>query len=58
MHLLTISWVLPLVGAILLLLIPNTDGSRNGLFRWLALAISLATFGVTLAMWAAYTRWS
>ena len=36
--LLTASWALPLAGAILLLLIPNRDGSRNGVIRWLALA--------------------
>src|SRR5215218_10029070 len=51
MPLLTISWVLPLAGAILLLLIPNADGSRNPLVRWLALAISVATFVVTALMW-------
>src|SRR5919112_602463 len=51
MPLLTISWVLPLAGAILLLLIPNQDGSRNSAFRWLALAVSVATFVVTLLLW-------
>jgi NADH:ubiquinone oxidoreductase subunit 4 (subunit M) len=47
MHLLTISWVLPLAGAILLLLVPNKDGSKNAMCRWLALLFSLATFAVT-----------
>src|SRR5215510_12940823 len=51
---LTLSWVLPLAGAILLLLIPNADGRRNGLIRWLALAISILGFAVTLAIWARF----
>src|SRR5512134_1273978 len=49
--LLTLSWALPLAGAILLLLVPNRDGSRNGAIRWLALAVSLAAFAVTLLVW-------
>jgi NADH-quinone oxidoreductase subunit M len=49
--LLTASWALPLAGAVLLLLIPNRDGSRNGAIRWLALAISVAAFAVTLGIW-------
>jgi NADH-quinone oxidoreductase subunit M len=52
--LLTLSWVLPLAGAILLLLVGNGDGRRNGTIRWLALAISLLSLGVTLAIWAAF----
>ena len=51
---LTLSWALPLVGAILLLFVGNADGRRNGLIRWLALAFSLVTFGVTLALWAGF----
>jgi NADH-quinone oxidoreductase subunit M len=49
--LLSISWLLPLAGALLLLLIGNADGRRNGLIRWLALGISLAVFAVTLMLW-------
>jgi NADH-quinone oxidoreductase subunit M len=49
--LLTVSWLLPLAGAILLLLIGNADGRRNGLIRWLALGVSLAVFAVTLLLW-------
>ena len=49
--LLTLAWALPLVGAILLLLVGNADGRRNGLVRWAALAVSVATFAVTLALW-------
>src|SRR6187455_498925 len=51
---LTLSWALPLVGAIVLLFVGNADARRNGLIRWLALAFSLATFGVTLALWAGF----
>jgi NADH-quinone oxidoreductase subunit M len=51
---LTLSWVLPLAGAILLLLIPNADGRRNGLIRWLALAVSVVGFAVTLMVWARF----
>ena len=54
MPLLTLSWGLPLAGALLLLLIGNADGRRNSLFRWLALAISVAEFVLTLAIWAAF----
>jgi NADH-quinone oxidoreductase subunit M len=52
--LLTLSWALPLAGAILLLLVPNRDGSRNGVIRWLALVLSLAVFAVTLVIWARF----
>src|SRR6185503_20252375 len=45
---------LPLAGAILLLLVPNRDGSRNGVIRWLALVLSLAVFAVTLVIWARF----
>jgi NADH-quinone oxidoreductase subunit M len=52
--LLSLSWLLPLAGAILLLFVGNADGRRNGLIRWLALGISLLSFAVTLAIWAAF----
>jgi NADH-quinone oxidoreductase subunit M len=51
---LSLSWLVPLAGAILLLLIPNADGRRNSMIRWLALAISVAGFAVTLAIWARF----
>jgi NADH-quinone oxidoreductase subunit M len=54
MPLLTLSWVLPLAGAIILLLIPNGDGRRDGLMRWLALVFSLVAFAVTGAIWMAF----
>jgi NADH-quinone oxidoreductase subunit M len=52
--LLTVSRALPLAGAILLLLVPNRDGSRDGVIRWLALALSLAAFAATLLIWARF----
>src|SRR6187397_959673 len=55
---LTLSWALPLVGAIVLLFVGNADARRNGLIRWLALAFSLATFAVTLALWAGFNSTS
>jgi NADH-quinone oxidoreductase subunit M len=52
------SVALPLIGALLLLLVPNRDGGRDGAVRWLALAISLAAFGITLAVWAGFDNGS
>jgi NADH-quinone oxidoreductase subunit M len=49
--LLTLSWLVPLAGAILLLLIGSADGRRNGAIRWLALAISVVTFAVSMLLW-------
>ncbi|HYU80779.1 MAG TPA: NADH-quinone oxidoreductase subunit M, partial [Vicinamibacterales bacterium] len=52
--LLSIVIWLPTVGALLLLLVNNRDGSRNGLVRNITLVASLATFAATLALWAFY----
>ena len=52
--LLTLSWTLPLAGALLLLCVGNADGRRDGLIRWIAMGVSLGTFAVTLAIWAAF----
>ena len=52
--LLSIVIWLPIVGAILLLLIGNRDGSRDGLVRNIALGASLATFAATLVLWAGF----
>jgi NADH-quinone oxidoreductase subunit M len=52
--LLSISVALPILGALLLLFVPNRDGGRDGVIRWLALAISIAVFAVTLAVWAGF----
>ena len=49
--LLTFSWLLPLLGAVLILLVGNGDGRRDGIIRWLTLVVTLATFAVTLALW-------
>jgi NADH-quinone oxidoreductase subunit M len=54
MRLLTISWLLPVAGALLLLFVGNADGRRNALARWVTLIVSIGTFAVTLAMWAAF----
>jgi NADH-quinone oxidoreductase subunit M len=51
---LTVSWALPLAGAILLLLVGNADGRRDGLMRWLSLVASLATLAVTVIIWAGF----
>jgi NADH-quinone oxidoreductase subunit M len=45
---------LPLAGALALLLVPNRDGSRDGVIRWGALGVSLASFASTLFLWAAF----
>ena len=45
---------LPLIGALALMLVPNRDGSRDGLLRWSALAISLVSFASTLVLWAGF----
>jgi NADH-quinone oxidoreductase subunit M len=52
--LLTLSWLVPLAGALLLLLVPNRDGRRDGLIRWAALALSILSFAVTAALWAGF----
>ena len=52
--LLTLSWTLPLAGAILLALVGNADGKRDAMIRWTALAVSLAAFAVTLLLWARF----
>ena len=38
----------------LLGLVGNADGRRDGVIRWLALAVSIAAFAVTLAIWASF----
>ena len=51
---LTLSWALPLAGALLLLLVGNADGRRDSLIRWLSLVVSLLSFAVTLALWLGF----
>jgi NADH-quinone oxidoreductase subunit M len=48
------SWMVPVVGAALLLFIGNRDGHRNALIRWVTLIVSIAVFAVTLTMWASF----
>ena len=45
---------LPLAGALALLAVPNRDGSRDGVIRWAALGVSLASFVSTLLLWRAF----
>jgi NADH-quinone oxidoreductase subunit M len=52
--LLTLSWLVPLVAAILLLFIPNGDGRRDGAIKAMALVLSIVAFAVTLAIWASF----
>ena len=54
--LLTLAITLPILGAVLLLFIANKDGSKDGLIRYIALGVSLATFAVTLALWAGFDQ--
>jgi NADH-quinone oxidoreductase subunit M len=52
--LLTLGWLVPLAGGILLLFVGNAHGRRDGLIRWISLGISLVAFAVTLALWAGF----
>ena len=52
--LLSIVIWLPTLGALLLLLINNKDGERDGLVRNLTFVVSLVTFAATLALWAGF----
>ncbi|OFW04999.1 MAG: NADH dehydrogenase [Acidobacteria bacterium RIFCSPLOWO2_02_FULL_68_18] len=51
---LTLSWVLPLAGALLLLVVGNANGRRDAAIRWIALLVSIGVFAVTLAIWAGF----
>jgi len=52
--LLSLAITLPIIGAVLLMFVPNRDGSKDGLVRNLALVVSLIVFAVTLALWAGF----
>ncbi|MEW6322390.1 MAG: NADH-quinone oxidoreductase subunit M [Acidobacteriota bacterium] len=52
--LLTLSIVLPVLGALALVFVPNRDGAKDGLVRWVALGASLATFLVTVLLWVGF----
>ncbi|HEX6162757.1 MAG TPA: NADH-quinone oxidoreductase subunit M [Vicinamibacterales bacterium] len=51
---LTFAITAPIIGALLLLLVPNKDGGNNALIRYGALVISLVTFAITLLLWAGF----
>ena len=51
---LTTIVALPLAVAVLVLLVPNRDGARDGLVRQLALFGSLALFALTLLLWVRF----
>jgi NADH-quinone oxidoreductase subunit M len=52
--LLTFAITAPIIGALLLLLVPNRDGGNNALIRYGALTISLVVFAITLLLWAGF----
>jgi len=52
--LLSLTVFAPLIGALLLLVLPNRNGERDGLVRNIALGISLVVFALTLAVWRAF----
>jgi len=52
--LLSIVIWLPAVGALLLMLIGNRDGSKDGLIRNVTLGFSLLTFAASLLLWAGF----
>jgi NADH-quinone oxidoreductase subunit M len=52
--LLSVTIFLPTAGAVLLLFVGNRDGRRDGVVRRVALAVSLATFAATLALWRGF----
>ncbi len=52
--LLSLTVFAPLVGALLLLALPNKNGERDGLVRNIALGISLVVFALTLAVWRSF----
>ncbi|MDB5560884.1 MAG: NADH-ubiquinone oxidoreductase chain, partial [Hyphomicrobiales bacterium] len=53
---LTIVTFLPLVGVLLLLLIPGRDSGSVNAQRWIALLTTLATFVVSLVIWAKFDQ--
>ena len=54
MGLLSLLVCVPLVGAFLVLLLPNEGGLRDGVVRRLALGVSLAVFALTLLVWSRF----
>ena len=52
--LLSLSIALPVIGSLVLLFIPNRDGSKDAVIRNLAFAFSMVVFAVTLLLWAGF----
>jgi NADH-quinone oxidoreductase subunit M len=52
--LLTLAITLPIIGALVLMIIPNRDGAKDGLIRWLAFTIAMLAFAVSLVLWAGF----
>ncbi len=52
--LLTLAITLPIIGALVLMVIPNRDGAKDGLIRWLAFGIAMLAFAVSLVLWAGF----
>jgi len=52
----SLAILLPVFGALALLLIGNRDEAKDGFIRNLTLGVSMATFGVTLALWATFDQ--
>jgi NADH-quinone oxidoreductase subunit M len=52
--LLTLAITLPIIGALVLMVIPNRDGAKDSLIRWLAFAIAMLAFAVSLVLWAGF----
>jgi NADH-quinone oxidoreductase subunit M len=52
--LLSLTVLLPIVGAALLLVIRNPDGGNDRLVRWTTLGVSIAVFALTLVLWAGF----
>ncbi|MBY0496079.1 MAG: NADH-quinone oxidoreductase subunit M [Cyanobacteria bacterium] len=50
----TFAITVPVIGAVLLMLVPNRDGANNALVRYGALVVSLVVFAITLLLWAGF----
>jgi NADH-quinone oxidoreductase subunit M len=53
-NLLTVITFLPTVGALLLLFVPTRSPASVNLARWFALLVTVATFGLSLMLWAGF----
>lgn len=53
-NLLTLTFLIPLAGSLLVLLVPKESAGRA--CRWVNLLASLATFGATLAVWSGWSK--